>query len=113
MIDNKTEITGSFNWSPATAHTNDESLLVMHASKPAAHFTREMNPMWRSAELRTTPQIQRKLDPQRAKYCGAMCRAMETWMQNEKSLLSKDSRQRSHKLDIMHEINIPLRNKIN
>ncbi|KZR86048.1 Phospholipase D precursor [Synechococcus sp. MIT S9509] len=69
VIDNKTVITGSFNWSPAAAHTNDETLLVIHSAKLAAHFTREMNRMWRSAELGITPHIQRKLERQRAK-CG-------------------------------------------
>ncbi len=70
VIDNKTVITGSFNWSPAAAHTNDETLLVIHSPILAAHFTREMNRMWRSAELGITPHIQRKLDRQRAK-CGS------------------------------------------
>ncbi len=69
VIDNKTVITGSFNWSPAAAHTNDETLLVIHSPKLAAHFTREMNRMWRSAELGITPRIQSKLRRQRAK-CG-------------------------------------------
>ncbi len=44
-------------------------LLVIHSPMLAAHFTREMNRMWRSAELGITPQIQRKLDRQRFK-CG-------------------------------------------
>ena len=30
VIDNKTLITSSFNWSPSAAHTNDETLLVIH-----------------------------------------------------------------------------------
>ena len=69
VIDNKTVITGSFNWSPAAAHTNDETLLVIHSHEVAAHFTREMNRMWRSAELGITPQIRRKMDRQQTK-CG-------------------------------------------
>ncbi|WP_371639348.1 phospholipase D-like domain-containing protein [Synechococcus sp. UW179A] len=69
VIDNKTVITGSFNWSPAAAHTNDETLLVIHSPMLAAHFTREMNRMWRSAELGITPHIQRKLDRQKLR-CG-------------------------------------------
>jgi phosphatidylserine/phosphatidylglycerophosphate/cardiolipin synthase-like enzyme len=67
VIDNKIVITGSFNWSPAAAHINDETLLVIESPKVAAHFTHEMNRMWRSAELRVTPRIQRKLERQRAK----------------------------------------------
>ncbi|WP_186541313.1 phosphatidylserine/phosphatidylglycerophosphate/cardiolipin synthase family protein [Synechococcus sp. BIOS-E4-1] len=69
VFDNKTVITGSFNWSPAAAHTNDETLLVIHSPKIAEHFTREMDRMWRGAELGITPHIQRKLERQRAK-CG-------------------------------------------
>jgi phosphatidylserine/phosphatidylglycerophosphate/cardiolipin synthase-like enzyme len=59
-------ITGSFNWSLAAAHTNDETLLVIHSPKLAAHFTREMNRMWRSAELGITQRRQRKLECQEA-----------------------------------------------
>jgi len=69
VIDNKTVITGSFNWSPSAAHTNDETLLVIHSPQLAQHFTREMDRLWDSAELGITPRIQRKLDRQRAK-CG-------------------------------------------
>ncbi len=68
VIDNKKVITGSFNWSPAAAHTNDETLLVIHSPTLAAHFTRELNRIWRSAERGITQHIQRKLDRQRAKY---------------------------------------------
>jgi len=69
VIDNKTVITGSFNWSPAAAHTNDETLLVIHSPKIAAHCTREMNRMCSNAELGITPNIQRKLGRQRIR-CG-------------------------------------------
>ena len=70
MIDNKKVITGSFNWSPAAAHTNDETLMVIHSPKLAKHFTREMNRLWRGAELGITARIQRKLERQRQK-CGS------------------------------------------
>ena len=69
VIDNKTVITGSFNWSPSAAHTNDETLLVIHSPQLAKHFTREMDRLWNGAELGITPHIQRKLDRQRIK-CG-------------------------------------------
>ena len=71
MIDNKTVITGSFNWSPAAAHTNDETLLVIHSPMLAAHFTREMNRMWRSAELGITPLFRRKLERQQIRWRNA------------------------------------------
>jgi len=69
VIDNKTVITGSFNWSPSAAHTNDETLLVIHSPKLAAHFTREMYRMWRGAELGISARMRRKLERQRIR-CG-------------------------------------------
>ena len=69
VIDNKKVITGSFNWSPAAAHTNDETLMVIHSPKLAKHFTREMNRLWRGAELGITARMQRKLERQQAR-CG-------------------------------------------
>ena len=69
VIDNKTVITGSFNWSPTAAHTNDETLLVIHSPQLAQHFTREMDRLWDTAELGITPHIQLKLDRQRIQ-CG-------------------------------------------
>jgi phosphatidylserine/phosphatidylglycerophosphate/cardiolipin synthase-like enzyme len=69
VIDNKKVITGSFNWSPSAAHTNDETLLVIHSHQLAKHFTREMDRLWETAELGITPRIQRKLDRQRIR-CG-------------------------------------------
>ena len=66
MIDNKTVITGSFNWSPAAAHTNDETLLVIHSPQLAKHFPREMDRLWESAEMGITPLLQ-KLDRRRSK----------------------------------------------
>jgi len=69
VIDGKTVITGSFNWSPSAAHVNDETLLVIHSPQLAKHFSREINRMWRGADLGITPRIRRKLERQRAK-CG-------------------------------------------
>jgi phosphatidylserine/phosphatidylglycerophosphate/cardiolipin synthase-like enzyme len=69
VVDNKTVITGSFNWSPSAAHTNDETLLVIHSPQLAKHFTREMDHLWESAELGITPHIQRKLERQKIR-CG-------------------------------------------
>ena len=69
VIDNKTVITGSFNWSPSAAHINDETLLVIHSPQLAKHFTREVDRLWDTAELGITPHIQRKLDRERIR-CG-------------------------------------------
>ena len=70
VIDNNTVITGSFNWSPSAAHTNDETLLVIHSPELAAHFTREMDRMWRGAELGVSARMRRKLKRQTRK-CGS------------------------------------------
>ena len=70
VIDNKTVITGSFNWSPAAAHTNDETLLVIHSPQLAQHFKREMDRLWKGAELGITARMRRKIERQRAK-CGS------------------------------------------
>ena len=61
--------TGNFNWSPSAAHTNDEKLLVIHSPQLAKHFTREMDRLWRGAELGITPHLQRKLERQKIR-CG-------------------------------------------
>ena len=65
VIENKEVITGSFNWSLSAAHTNDETLLVIHSPQLAQHFTREMDRLWDTAELGITPQLQRKLNRQK------------------------------------------------
>jgi phosphatidylserine/phosphatidylglycerophosphate/cardiolipin synthase-like enzyme len=63
-------ITGSFNWSPSAAHQNDETLLVIDSPQLATHFTREMNDLWRGAELGITPRLQRKIERQQ-RLCGS------------------------------------------
>ena len=70
VIDGRRVITGSFNWSPSAAHQNDETLLVLESPALAAHFTAEMNQLWRGAELGVTPRLQRKLERQRLR-CGS------------------------------------------
>ena len=70
MIDARRVITGSFNWSPSAAHQNDETLLVIDSPALAAHFSDEMNQLWRGAELGVTARLQRKLEKQRLK-CGS------------------------------------------
>ena len=69
-IDNRTVITGSFNWSPSAAHQNDEVLLVIHSPLLAAHFTREMDRLWKGAELGITERLLRKLQDNRRR-CGS------------------------------------------
>ena len=70
VIDRKTVITGSFNWSPSAAHQNDEVLPVIRSPQVAAHFSREMDRLWRSADLGITERLRRKLERNRQR-CGS------------------------------------------
>ena len=70
VIDNRTVITGSFNWSPSAAHQNDEVLLVIHSPQLAAHFTREVDRLWKGAELGINSRLARKLAENRRR-CGS------------------------------------------
>jgi len=47
--------------SPSAAHQNDEVLLVIRPPLLAAHFTREMDRLWKGAELGVTERLKRKL----------------------------------------------------
>jgi phosphatidylserine/phosphatidylglycerophosphate/cardiolipin synthase-like enzyme len=69
VIDNRAVITGSFNWSPSAAHQNDETLLLVASPQLAAHFTREMDRLWRGAELGVTGRMERGLARSRQR-CG-------------------------------------------
>lgn len=70
VIDHRTVITGSFNWSPSAAHQNDETLLMFDSPLLAEHFTTEINRLWKGAELGITPRLQRKQARQQAQ-CGS------------------------------------------
>ena len=70
MIDGRRVITGSFNWSPSAAHQNDETLPVIDSQLLAAHFSAEMDQLWRGAELGITPRLKRKLAANRGR-CGS------------------------------------------
>ena len=63
-------IMGSLNWLASAASTYDEALLVIHSPQLAKHFTREMDRLWRGAELGVNSRIRKKLERQRAK-CGS------------------------------------------
>ena len=70
VIDASQVITGSFNWSPAAAHANDETLLILHSRPLAAHFSREIDRLWQGAELGVTARMRRKLERVR-RTCGS------------------------------------------
>ncbi|HEY9880343.1 MAG TPA: phospholipase D-like domain-containing protein [Leptolyngbyaceae cyanobacterium] len=62
LIDDRTVIVGSQNWSKAANDTNDENLLVIHNPTVAAHFRREFERLYSTANLGMTPLLQSTLD---------------------------------------------------
>ena len=70
VIDNRTVVTDSFNWSPSAAHQSDETLLVFDSPMLAEHFTSEINRLWKGAELGITGRLHRKQERQRNR-CGS------------------------------------------
>ena len=70
VIDNRSVITGSFNWSPSAAHQNDEVLMIIDSPQLAAHFTREIDRLWAGAELGVNQRLQRRL-AQGKQQCGS------------------------------------------
>ena len=50
-------------------HQNDEVPLVIRSPQVAAHFTREMDRLWHSADLGITERLRRKLERNRQR-CG-------------------------------------------
>jgi phosphatidylserine/phosphatidylglycerophosphate/cardiolipin synthase-like enzyme len=69
VLDNQVVIVGSHNWSHAANTTNDENLLVIRNATVAAHFQREFERLYSTAQLGLTPQLQRAMDKQRSQ-CG-------------------------------------------
>ena len=67
LIDDMTVIIGSQNWSNAANEKNDENLLVIRNPTVAAHFRREFDRLYQSANLGITPQLQKKVHQQQQK----------------------------------------------
>lgn len=74
VIDGRRVITGSFNWSPAAAHRNDETLLVIDSARLAAHFSAEVDRLWRGADLGVSERLQHKRERLQQR-CGSGRRA--------------------------------------
>lgn len=69
LIDDTTVVIGSQNWSNAANEKNDENLLVIRNPTVAAHFHREFDRLYRTANLGVTPKLQKKIQQQQQK-CG-------------------------------------------
>ncbi|MEA5550094.1 DUF655 domain-containing protein [Anabaena cylindrica UHCC 0172] len=62
LIDNKTVITGSHNWSEAANNGNDETLVVIENPTVAEHYQREFNRLYAKVKPGLPPNIQAKID---------------------------------------------------
>lgn len=51
VVDEKTVITGSHNWTEAADRNNDETLLVIESPTVAAHYEREYDRLWANSRL--------------------------------------------------------------
>ncbi len=67
VVDGKTVITGSHNWSEAANRANDETLLVIESPAVAAHFEREFDRLYKGAILGIPHRIKQKMDAQKQK----------------------------------------------
>lgn len=69
VVDRQVVMLGSQNWSHAANTRNDENLLVIRNATVAAHFQREFDRLYDTAQLGLTPQLQRAMDRRRSQ-CG-------------------------------------------
>jgi phosphatidylserine/phosphatidylglycerophosphate/cardiolipin synthase-like enzyme len=67
VIDSKTVIVGSHNWSHAANTENDEALLVIDNATVAAHFEREFERLYRSPLIGNTAKLQHKIQENQAR----------------------------------------------
>ncbi|OUL24415.1 competence protein ComE [Nostoc sp. RF31YmG] len=68
VIDGKTVITGSHNWSEAANNGNDETLIVIESPTVAAHYIREFARLYTNVKLGLPTAIQQKIAAE-AKEC--------------------------------------------
>ncbi|MBT9315014.1 phospholipase D-like domain-containing protein [Leptothoe spongobia] len=57
LLDNRTVIIGSHNWSKAANHKNDENLLIIENTIVAKHFKQEFERLYATAELGRTEYL--------------------------------------------------------
>jgi phosphatidylserine/phosphatidylglycerophosphate/cardiolipin synthase-like enzyme len=93
VIDGRTVISGSFNWSPSAAHQNDETLLLIRSPLLARHFNREIDRLWRGAELGISDRLQRKLNRLHSSCAGRLEQrpALRSTVPAKGGLLGEDS----------------------
>jgi phosphatidylserine/phosphatidylglycerophosphate/cardiolipin synthase-like enzyme len=64
LLDDQVIITGSHNWSKAANSTNDETVLVVNNPVVAAHFRREFDRLYKTANLGLPTKIQTQIQAQ-------------------------------------------------
>jgi phosphatidylserine/phosphatidylglycerophosphate/cardiolipin synthase-like enzyme/predicted flap endonuclease-1-like 5' DNA nuclease len=69
IVDHRTVITGSHNWTDAANIGNDETVMVIHSPTVAAHYDREFERLYTDAILGIPPAIRKKAEAQQ-KECG-------------------------------------------
>jgi len=71
VVDRRSVIVGSHNWSQAADQNNDENLLVIDSPTVAAHFNREFEQLYDKAELGLPKFIQRQIQAQQSQCQAA------------------------------------------
>ncbi len=66
LVDDSLVITGSHNWSKAANTSNDEALLMIQNETVAAHFRREFDRLYATAELGVPPWIAQRIEAREA-----------------------------------------------
>lgn len=69
LLDDRTVIIGSHNWSKAANHKNDENLLIIKNETVAKHFKQEFERLYENAELGRTEYLVRQMKKMQEK-CG-------------------------------------------
>lgn len=64
VIDQKTVVTGSHNWSASANHQNDEFVLVIQNPTVAAHYEREFKQLYDRAILGIPQRVQQRINSQ-------------------------------------------------
>jgi competence ComEA-like helix-hairpin-helix protein len=71
VIDRRTVIMGSHNWSTAANQLNDETLLVLQHPQVAAHYQREFERLYTNSRLGLPPFLRRKAQ-QHQQQCASL-----------------------------------------
>lgn len=71
IVDSRTVITGSHNWTAAANIGNDETVLVIHNQTVVAHYIREFERLYANAILGVPPALKKKIAAQQNQCQGS------------------------------------------